>query len=162
MRSSSPESGRMMVGTEESGARSDTEDWVRCRPGLPFCKGGGEEDRIPVVDVGTGVGYFLYAASCCEGEPSACLFEGRGRAGEEEKGSKAGSSEGAGRLTPAVAGNDGCRLILLGEESIMVRVQLLLRACSHPESLGVWVGAAARLKYAPSEDADSRMSITEL
>jgi hypothetical protein len=115
------------VGTVESGARSESEDWVRCRPGLGSGMRGGDEERIPVVDVGIGVGYFRYAASRCDGDNTACLLDGRGRAGED-RGSKAGSSEGAGRLTPAVAGEDACRLILLGEESIMARVGMPLQA----------------------------------
>lgn len=46
-------------------------------------------------------------------------MKGRGRPGEEEKGSKAGSSEGAGRFTPAVDGKAGRAFSLLGDESIM-------------------------------------------
>ena len=111
-----------MVGTVESGARSEREDWVRCKPSLGCATCGGDEERIPVVDVGIGVGYFRYAVFRCEGENTACLLEGRGKAGEEDSGSKAGSREGAGRLTPAVAGEDACRFILLGEESIMATV----------------------------------------
>jgi hypothetical protein len=118
----------MIVGTVESGARSEREDCVRCNPGLGRVIRGGDEDRIPVVDVGIGVGYFWYAASRCDGEKTACLLEGRGKAGEEDRGSKAGNNEGAGRLTPAVAGEDACRLILLGEESIMATVREPLQA----------------------------------
>jgi hypothetical protein len=126
MSSSSPEAGRIIVGTAESGARSESEEWVRCKPGLGIGIRGGDEERIPVVDVGIGVGYFRYAASRCDGDKTACLLEGRGRAGEEDRGSKAGRSEGAGRLTPAVAGEDACRLILLGEESIIATIRMLL------------------------------------
>ena len=79
------------------------------------------------MDVGIGVGYFRYAASRSDGDKTACLLEGRGKAGEEDRGSKAGSSEGAGRLTPAVAGEDACRLTLLGEESIMMTVRVSLQ-----------------------------------
>jgi hypothetical protein len=46
-----------MVGTVDSGARSESEDWVLCRPGLGMRTCGGDEERIPVVDVGIGVGY---------------------------------------------------------------------------------------------------------
>jgi len=81
---------------------------------------------MPVVDVGTGVGYFK-KASPCEGEDRAWRFEGRGKAGEDESGSNAGSREGAGRLTPAVVGNEGCILTLLGDESIMADVHQLLQ-----------------------------------
>ena len=106
--------------TAESGARSDKMDWVRRRPALgTMC--GGEEERIPVVDVGIGEGYFRYASSWCEGECLACRLAGRGSAGEEEdeeEGSKAGSRDGAGRFTPAAEEVFACMLILLGEESI--------------------------------------------
>jgi hypothetical protein len=57
---------------------------------------------MPVLDVGTGVGYF----SCC-----AVLvrrrFNGRGRPGEEESGSNGGSRDVAGRLVPAIEGEVG-------------------------------------------------------
>lgn len=49
-------------------------------------------------------------------------MEGRGNPGDEEKGSKAGSSDGAGLLTPAIEGRLGFELILLGEESIMAGI----------------------------------------
>jgi hypothetical protein len=126
MSSSSPDAGSIIVGTAESGARSESEDWVRSRPGLGSGIRGGDEERIPVVDVGIGVGYSRYAVSRCDGDNIACLLEGRGKTGEEDRGSKAGSSEGAGRLTPAVGGEDACRLILLGEESIMAIVRMPL------------------------------------
>lgn len=45
------------MGTVDNGARSETEDCVRCRPGLGNCTCGGDEESIPVVDVGIGVGY---------------------------------------------------------------------------------------------------------
>lgn len=66
--------------------------------------------------------------SRCDGEKIACLLEGRGKVGEEDSGSKAGSSEGAGRFTPAVAGEDACILSLLGDDSVMIDVRLPLRA----------------------------------
>jgi hypothetical protein len=70
MRSSSPFSGSTTVGTADRGARSDTIDWVRCSPGL-WWTAGGDEERMPVVEVGIGVGYFAYNASLCEGEDLA-------------------------------------------------------------------------------------------
>jgi hypothetical protein len=76
-----------------------------------------------------GVGYFWLAASRSEGEDRACLLKGRGRLGEEEKGSKAGSSEGAGRFTPAVDGRLGSAFSLLGEESIMTDMYWMLKSC---------------------------------
>jgi len=118
MRNISPFSGRLIEGTADRGARSETEDCVLCRPGLALIRRG-EEDKIPVVEVGTGVGYFWKAASRSEGEDRACLFSGRGNPGEEDSGSNAGRSVGAGRFTPAVEGRLGWALILLGDESIM-------------------------------------------
>ncbi len=49
-------------------------------------------------------------------------MSGRGNPGEEESGSNAGSSVGAGRFTPAAEGRLGWALILLGEESIMADI----------------------------------------
>jgi hypothetical protein len=57
MRSGSPFSGRAIERTAERGARSETEDCVLCNPRLALIRGG-EEEIIPVVDVGIGVGYF--------------------------------------------------------------------------------------------------------
>jgi hypothetical protein len=100
-------------GTLDRGARSDTVDWVLCRAGRDPRRGGLEE-RMPVLDVGTGVGYLRKAWEF------ACRFEGRGRPGEDERGSNAGRSEGAGRFTPAAVGSvgSGALLLLDGEESI--------------------------------------------
>jgi len=52
---------------------------------------------------------------------------GRGKAGEEEVGSNAGNSVGAGRFTPAVEGRLCWALILLGVESIMADIYQRLR-----------------------------------
>ena len=123
MRNISPFSGRVIEGTAERGARSEIEDCVRCRPGLAAIRGG-EEDRIPVVEVGTGVGYFWKAFSRSKGEYRACLLDGRGSPGEEE-GSNAGRSDGAGRFTPAVEAGGFWplrALILLGEESMITDI----------------------------------------
>ncbi len=51
---------------------------------------------MPVLEVGIGVGYLENALGA-----RACLFNGLGRPGEEEKGSNGGSRDGAGRFTPA-------------------------------------------------------------
>ena len=76
---------------------------------------GGDEEGIAVDEVGSsGVGYFCCRLSHLEGESCAMRLAGRGKVGEE-KGSKAGSKEGAGRLTPATGGTED--LWLLGEES---------------------------------------------
>lgn len=67
-----------------------------------------------MLEVGTGVGYLVKAPVV------AWRFAGRGRAGDEERGSKAGSSDGAGRFTPVVLGSDGSNVLVIpgGEESI--------------------------------------------
>ena len=48
-----------MVGTADSGARSERVDSVLWRPVRRDSRGGEEEGRIPVEDVGMGVGYFI-------------------------------------------------------------------------------------------------------
>lgn len=105
-----------MVGTEASGARSESDEKVRWRPGRRAARGG-DEDMIPVDDVGTGVGYLerssvrIPANGALDGEvwgdSRATRFAGRGSGGEDESGSKAGSRAGtseAGRFTPATDG----------------------------------------------------------
>ena len=58
-------------------------------------------------------------------EAVACLLRGLGKPGEEDKGSKGGRREGAGRLTPAVDGSVGSATGSLppGEESIIVELR---------------------------------------
>lgn len=56
----------------------------------------GELDNIPVLDVGMGVGYRRLASM-----PMFWRLIGRGSPGEEDRGSKGGSKEGAGRFVPA-------------------------------------------------------------
>ena len=74
---------------------------------------------MPVLDVGMGVGYFRKALDV------ACRFEGRGRPGDEDKGSSSngGSSDGAGRLMPATEGRVGSiplvNFVADGDESIL-------------------------------------------
>lgn len=103
--------------TSDRGARSETVDAVRCNVGRgPHL--GGLEERIPVLEVGIGVGYFRNAPEV------ACRFKGRGNPGEEDRGSKGGSNEGAGLLVPAVVGSEGSRALFAeGEESITVKQQ---------------------------------------
>lgn len=60
---------------------------------------GGEDDSMAVDDVGTGVGYVRSSFKA-----SRLRFRGRGRAGDEESGSKAGRRDAAGRLPPADGG----------------------------------------------------------
>jgi hypothetical protein len=112
MRRVSPFSFSSMEGTVERGTRSDAVDCVRCRAGLGPTRGGLEE-RMPVLDVGAGVGYVRKALAV------ACLLFGRGRPGDEDKGSNGGSSEAACRFTPAVEGRDGSGVVFCdGVESI--------------------------------------------
>jgi hypothetical protein len=58
---SCPLAGRVIEGTADNGARSETVDWVRLKDGLGAAGcweiGGGEDGRIPIEDDGTGVGY---------------------------------------------------------------------------------------------------------
>jgi hypothetical protein len=87
---------------------------------------------MPVLEVGIGVGYLRKALDPFD--PSrACLFTGRGRPGEEDRGSNGGRSEGAGRLVPAIledeelraaGGRDGSvssALCFPGEEFILLK-----------------------------------------
>ena len=76
-------------------------DRVRVRPGLEERPRGGEDERIPVLDVGIGVGYLKREFDPID-SPGAFLLVGRGRPGDEDRGSNGGSSEGAGRLVPAI------------------------------------------------------------
>jgi hypothetical protein len=104
MKTSSPFSLSSTVGTADRGARSETADWARVKPGR--WTRGGEDERIPVLEVGTGVGYLCILDP--KQESRACLLEGRGKPGEEDRGSKAGRSAVAGRFTPAtVLAEDG-------------------------------------------------------
>jgi hypothetical protein len=75
----------MTLGRSESGARSESVDRVRWRAG----RRGGEDGRMPVEDVGTGVGY----DTCSSSMALNLRLLGSPR-GEDEKGSKAGSNEG--------------------------------------------------------------------
>ena len=73
-----------------------------------------------MLDVGAGVGYLTKALV------PACRLDGRGKPGDDERGSNGGSSEGAGRLTPAV-GSAGSKALprVGGEESIGYRADAL-------------------------------------
>ena len=104
MRTGSPLSSSVIDGTAARGARSETADCVRCIGGRRNeCTGGGEEDIIPVEEVGTGVGYFWLEGTFSDGKTRAWRFAGRGKPGEEENGSNGGNNDGvgAGRFTPA-------------------------------------------------------------
>lgn len=105
-------------GTDASGARCDRVDAVRSGPGQRVLdKRGGDDENIPVEEVGTGVGYFdlplLYfwgeslGTQFSSREARATRFAGRGSDGEEigsNAGSKVGVESSAGRLTPATGG----------------------------------------------------------
>lgn len=95
MKRISPFSFSSREGTADRGARSETVDCTRARPAPEGWTRGGEE-RIPVLEVGMGVGYFVKETGP-SGPLRAPRFEGLGRPGEEE-GSKGGSKEGAGRF----------------------------------------------------------------
>jgi hypothetical protein len=75
---------------------------------------GGLDDRMPVLEVGTGVGYLEYALE------RAWRLEGRGRPGDEDKGSNAGRRDVAGRFTPAIEGSEGSSCLLRGGDESMV------------------------------------------
>lgn len=60
---------------------------------------------MPVLEVGTGVGYLYVPLS------RACRLAGRGSTGDDDWGSKAGRSEAARRFVPAM-------VLPVGEESI--------------------------------------------
>jgi len=74
---------------------------------------------MPVLEVGTGVGYFVKALDDPMDAARACRLSGLGRPGEEDNGSKAGRRDVAGRFTPAARGSDGSRMLLPGGESII-------------------------------------------
>lgn len=115
----SPFSESSTPGTADRGARSGAE------------ARGGELERIPVLDVGTGVGYLRWARP-----EQAFVFwrlTGRGSPGEDESGSKGGSRVGAGRLDPArdcrIAGSVGSAEACLprrGDDDIESMVRLWL------------------------------------
>lgn len=64
----------------------------------------GDEVKICVDEVGTGVGYFA-----CSSYVSLVLFNGRGRAGDE-KGSKAGSNDDGGFFVATTEGDASGRV----------------------------------------------------
>ena len=77
------------LGTVLSGARSDAVEKVLILPGRRDCvRCGGEEERIPVDEVGTGVGYLCLALrypvgealvrECSLGDSRATRFTARG------------------------------------------------------------------------------------
>jgi hypothetical protein len=73
-----------MEGTEANGARSDNAETVRGRMGRLARDFDGDEERMCVEEVGTGVGYLALSS-----RSPRVRFRGRGKAGDE-KGSNAG------------------------------------------------------------------------
>ena len=84
----SPLAGRSRRGTSWSTVLVDNWDILLCNPDRG--RAGGDDGRMPVEDVGTGVGYCLTSSR----RSSNLRLVGRGRPGEEERGSNAGSSDG--------------------------------------------------------------------
>lgn len=111
MQSMSPFSLSSRDGTVDRGARSDTIDCARSvtTPAGWSWRRGGEDERIPVLEVGIGVGYLTKEAGPL-GLSRAILFNGLGRPGDDE-GSKGGSKVGAGRFldpsSPETGGKEG-------------------------------------------------------
>lgn len=140
IRSVSPLAGSETDGTAESGARSlADDDCERERPPPKAWRGlGGEDERMPVLEVGTGVGYFRYASLAV-----AWRLAGRGRPGDEESGSKGGRSVGGGRLVPAAgaAGGSVGSGRFGGDESIASEVsrgELAVVRCLEELEMGWW------------------------
>lgn len=119
------------MGTADSGARSVKTDAVRSIPGPAPWTRGGDDDKMPVLEVGTGVGYLANADGPRPGS-RACLLEGLGSPGEDDRGSNGGSREDADRFTPALLGKDevdaggsegssamGASMFLTGEDDMM-------------------------------------------
>jgi hypothetical protein len=109
--STSPFSGSSTVGRADKGSRSDAAVDVRTKGGRRT----GELDRIPVLEVGMGVGYLRRALRLPLPLPLPVFwrFSGRGRPGDDESGSNAGSREGADRFCPAAGGEEGIELLSL-------------------------------------------------
>lgn len=129
----SPPASSSIVGTVLSGTRSDAVENVLFMPGRRDCvRCGGEDERTPVDEVGTGVGYFCLALRYLVGhvlvgersleDSRATRFTARGSAGDDEYGSNAGSNDGtgAGRLTPTTEGT-GVPVLRGGEFMVPVR-----------------------------------------
>lgn len=95
MKSISPFSLSSREGTADRGARSEAADCARAKIAPEGWTRGGEE-RIPVLEVGMGVGYLIKEIGP-SGPLRAPRFKGLGRPGEEDS-SKGGSKEGAGRF----------------------------------------------------------------
>lgn len=113
--STSPFSGRSTVDRVDKGSRSEALVDVRTKGGRRT----GELDRIPVLEVGTGVGYLRRAWLPLLALPVPVFwrFNGRGSPGDEESGSNAGSRDGAERFWPAAGGDEGTETLPLDLEA---------------------------------------------
>ena len=120
IRIGSPCSSSSSEGTVESGIRSENDDSVLGLCGRRDC--GGDEEIMPVDDVRIGVGY-LCISVYFEGETRATRLAGRGREGDEEKGSNAGKSDGAERFTPMTGEIGSVGVLPGGEESIVPNIK---------------------------------------
>ena len=85
--------------------RSESVEEVLGRFGLAIVPREGEDKRMAVEEVGTGVGYVV----CSSNAAFRVRFSGLGKAGEEEKGSKAGRRDVVVLFDPGVgdAGTSG-------------------------------------------------------
>lgn len=101
MRRVSPFSLSSTEGTADRGARSDTMLGARWGGGWAWTRGG-DEDRMPVLEVGTGVGYFrkslLLTPDALLGAESGLLWRlggtlgSPGSPGDDDSSSRGGSS----------------------------------------------------------------------
>lgn len=88
------------MGSDDKGARSETEDIVRLITVRVGICGGDDVRSKPNDDVGTGVGYLLRPSSCWGGL-CLCRFAGGSFGGEEGKSNAGRSGSGAGLFVPA-------------------------------------------------------------
>lgn len=85
----------VIAGTAPRGVRSESVEYVRGILDFNCKTREGDEVKMAVDEVGTGVGYVV-----CSSNASRLRLGGLGRAGEDVNGSKAGSREVAGLLEP--------------------------------------------------------------
>ncbi len=85
------------MGTAPSGVRSESVEAGLTVSDANVRMRDGEDVKMAVEDVGTGVGYVV-----CSSNASRFRLRGLGKAGEDENGSNAGNREVAGLLEPGV------------------------------------------------------------
>lgn len=114
----SPLLSNSIEGTADRGARSEKEDMGRGGRVLGSC--GGDDDGIYVEEVaGSDLGKLPSSSS---NEETRERFAGRGKDGDDDDGSNAGNSEGAGRFMPTI--EEPGNFTLLDEELIPSWVKL--------------------------------------